>query len=430
MTWLQRYRFKSLLENAVWLPPLVGMVAALVALPVMREVDAILAVKPIVSPDGARALLAGLSSSMLTFIVFVFSILLLAVQLASAQLTPRIIARAYRNRVLKFALAIFVFSFIYTLAVLSRIGDPVPQVSMWLATGSSVVCIAVFLFMIDHVGKGLRPVSILTAVGTSGRAVIREVYPQAVGPEPEPPTGAAPELDAAPTRAVVARLTGVVLAFDVAGLVALARRAGCVIEFVPQVGTFVTEGDPVFRIYGGGAGPADDDLAHAIAIGPERTMEQDPAFALRIVVDIAAKALSPAINDPTTGVLAIDQVHRLLREVAGRRLDTGHVHDDAGQLRLVFRTPDWEDFVGLAVTEIRHFGRDSIQIVRRLRAMLESLVDVVPAHRAVALRAELSILDRGLESDFRDPEDRKRAASGDSLGVGGHDLVGNEAARV
>jgi len=419
MTWLQRYRFRSLLANAVWLPPLAGMVAALVALPVVRHVDAVLAVKPIVSPDGARALLAGLSSSMLTFIVFVFSILLLAVQLASAQLTPRIIARVYRNRVLKGALGIFVFAFVYTLAVLSRIDDAVPQVSMWLATGSSVVCIGIFLFMIDHVGKSLRPVSVLTAVGTSGQRVIREVFPRAIGDEPEPPTAVAHGLAGRPARTLGSRQTGVVLAFDAVGLVALARRAGGVIELVPQVGEFVAEGDPLFRLHGGDGSPADEDLHHAVAIGPERTLEQDPSFAFRIVVDIAAKALSPAINDPTTGVLAIDQVHRLLREVAGRRLDTGHVHDDAGELRLVFRTPDWEDFVGLAVTEIRHFGRDSIQIARRLRAMLESLADAVPPHRAVALRAELAILARGVDSDFRDPEDRVRASSGDSLGVGG-----------
>ena len=419
MTWLQRYRLKDLVLNAVWLPPLLGMVAALVAMPVMREVDAVLAVKPIVSPDGARAMLAALSTAMLTFIVFVFSILLLAVQLASAQLSPRIIAGFYRNRVIKFALAIFVFAFIYTLALLSRIDDKVPQVSMWLATGGCAICIGVFLFMIDHVGKGLRPVAILTSVGTAGQAVIGEIYPKAIGESAEPPAPDLPSLVGEPARTITARRTGVVLAIDVAGLVALARQAGCVVEFVPQVGDFVTEGDPFFRLYRGGGSLTDSDLGHAVAIGPERTMEQDPAFAFRIVVDIAAKALSPAINDPTTGVLAIDQLHRLLRVVAGRRLDTGRVNDESGQLRLVFRTPDWEDFVSLAVTEIRHFGRDSIQIARRLRAMLESLIAAVPAHRAVALREQLEILGRGVATDFRDPEDRLRAASGDSLGVGG-----------
>jgi uncharacterized membrane protein len=148
-------------------------------------------------------------------------------------------------------------------------------------------------------------------------------------------------------------------------------------------------------------------------------MEQDPEFAFRIIVDIAAKALSPAINDPTTAVLALDQIHRLLREVAKCQLDTGRVHDDAGRLRLVYRTPDWEDFVGLAVTEIRQFGRDSIQIARRMRAMLENLIEVVPPQRAAPLRVELELLRRGVERDFQDPEDRTRAASADSLGVGG-----------
>jgi uncharacterized membrane protein len=156
-----------------------------------------------------------------------------------------------------------------------------------------------------------------------------------------------------------------------------------------------------------------------VAIGPERTLEQDPEFAFRIIVDVAAKALSPAINDPTTAVLALDQIHRLLRVVGGRQLDTGRVHDEAGKLRLAYRTPDWDDFVSLAVTEIRHFGRDSIQIARRMRAMLENLIGSVPPHRAAALRVELEILSRGLEGDFRDPEDRIRAASADSLGVGG-----------
>jgi uncharacterized membrane protein len=104
-------------------------------------------------------------------------------------------------------------------------------------------------------------------------------------------------------------------------------------------------------------------------------------------VDIAAKALSPAINDPTTAVLALDQIHRLLRSVAKRRLDTGRVHDAAGTLRLVFRTPDWEDFIGLAVTEIRHYGRESIQVVRRMRAMLQNLIDSVPPQRVPLLRA-------------------------------------------
>lgn len=176
MTWLQRYQVSSFLRNSVWLPPLIGLVAALLMHPLVLWVDATLGWKAAVGPDGARAVLGALVSSLLTFIVFVFSILLLVVQLASAQLTPRIIAGVYRDRVLKFSLTIFVFSFIYTLAALSRIEDSVPQIAQWVAAYSSVASIGVFLYMIDHVGKSLRPVSVLTRSGNAGLKVIQDVY--------------------------------------------------------------------------------------------------------------------------------------------------------------------------------------------------------------------------------------------------------------
>ena len=137
------------------------------------------------------------------------------------------------------------------------------------------------------------------------------------------------------------------------------------------------------------------------------------------MVDIANKALSPAINDPTTAVLALDQIHHLLRKVGERNLDTGNVRDAAGRLRLVYRTPDWKDFVCLAVTEIRHFGGESIQIARRLHAMLENLIQTLPEVRAVLLRQELALLHRSAERFFSEPEDRALAQISDFQGVGG-----------
>ena len=92
-------------------------------------------------------------------------------------------------------------------------------------------------------------------------------------------------------------------------------------------------------------------------------MEQDPAFAFRILVDIANKGLSPAINDPTTAVLALDQIHHLLRNVGCRCLDDGRICDATGQIRLIYRTPDWEEFVRLAVTEIRLFGAQVFRLI-------------------------------------------------------------------
>jgi uncharacterized membrane protein len=419
MTWLQRYRLVHFLRSSLWMPPCVGMVAALLLHPWIAAQDQVMGRTAVIGPDSARAVLGALSSSMLTFIVFVFSILLVTVQLASAQLSPRIIAMVYRGNVLKFSLTFFVFAFTFTLAVLSRIVDSVPQISIWVAVYSSVGCIGLFIYLIDHVGKSLRPVSVLTRIGNAGEAVIRDVYPHTLGEMTDAPTNVALLPGKEPPRVVASRHTGALLAFDVTGLAELAQRTECLIELVPQVGDFVTRGDPLFRLHGGGTAIDDRQLHGAIAIGPERTLQQDPEFAFRMAVDIAAKALSPAINDPTTGVLALDQIHRLLRTVAGRHLDTGRIRDRAGNLRLAYRTPDWDDFVNLSVTEIRQFGRGSIQIVRRMRALLEDLIKVAPAPRVALLRAELEVLSRGVAHDFRDPEDRARAASGDSLGVGG-----------
>ena len=114
-------------------------------------------------------------------------------------------------------------------------------------------------------------------------------------------------------------------------------------------------------------------------------------------MDIASKGLSPAINDPTTAVLAIDQTHHLLHNVGSRHLDDERVRDAAGRTRLVYRTPAWEDFVELAVTEIRHFGSESIQIARRLRAMLENLIQTLPANAGRGCGRSLSLFKRSAE---------------------------------
>jgi uncharacterized membrane protein len=280
------------------------------------------------------------------------------------------------------------------------------------------VCLGVFLFLIDHVGKWLRPSGALRAVALLGRKVIENVYPRRLSEFRKTATDSAVVLDRKSAQTVASRGNGVVMAFDIQGLVSMAQRADCMIEMVPQVGDFLAAGDPLFRVYRGRTSLAEDVLRQSVAVGQERTMEQDPALAFRILVDIASKGLSPAINDPTTAVLAIDQIHHLLRNVGGRHLDDDRVRDAAGRTRLVFRTPAWEDFVQLAVTEIRHFGGASIQIARRLRAMLENLIETLPATRSAVLRHELSLLQRSAQRFFAEPEDRAMADVGDSQGVG------------
>jgi uncharacterized membrane protein len=419
MSWLQRYLLRHYVRNSIWLLPVLGMVAGLVSVRGLHWIDQSAGWQSGFNPDAARALFGTLAGALFTFIVFLASSLLLVVQLASAQLTPRILGVVFRDRVTRFALTLFAFTFTFTLALLLRIHTSVPAMTAHVSGYLCLLSIGVFLFLVDHVGKLLRPSGALRAVARLGHEVIQSVYPRRLsGPQAaaQNPVNA---LGGEPAGTVPSPKDGVFLAFDLEGLVGLAQKTGCVVELVPQVGDFVAAGSPLFRVFGGQGGPSAEALCQSVALGQERTMEQDPAFAFRIIVDVASKGLSPAINDPTTAVLAIDQIHHLLRSVGGRHLDEGLAHDRSGALRLVYRTPDWEDFVYLAVTEIRQFGGTSIQVARRLRAMLENLAEVLPPERATLLRRELTLLHRSAERCFPESEDQALADVGDLQGVGG-----------
>lgn len=418
MTWLQRYRIRRYLTNSIWILPLLSMAMALAAVPLFLAIDRELGWESPIGPDTARTVLGTMASAMFTFIVFVSSALLVAVQLASAQLTPRIIAIVFSDPVTKWSLTAFVFTFTFSLAVLVRTNTVVPLLTARLAAYSCLANLGVFLYLIDHVGRWLRPSGALRAVGLLGRDVIEHVYPNFLTEVHDAPQDVAGITTGEPTFTVANVKDGAVLAFDIQGLVSMAQRADCVLEMVPQVGDFVAIGDPLFRVYQGGTSLTADALCETVAVGQERTMEQDPALAFRIIVDVASKGLSPAINDPTTAVLAIDQLHHLLRNVGSRHLDDERVRDTAGRTRLVFRTPAWEDFVQLAVTEVRHFGGNSIQVARRLRAMLENLIQTLPPERAARLRTEQSLLQRSAARFFLEPEDLAMAEVGDLQGVG------------
>jgi uncharacterized membrane protein len=418
MTWLQRYRVRHYTENALWIFPVLGMVAGLAVVPLLAAVDERLPWVSGVDADTARAVLGSLASAMFTFVVFVCSALLVAVQLASAQLTPRIIALVLKEPVTKVALTVFVFTFTFALAALVRIKTSVPLLTAHLAAYSSLGSLVMFLYLIDRVCRLLRPSGAVRSVARIGREVIESVYPRALS-EPEPASRVPVPVANGERITIPSRADGAVLAFDPEGLLSLAQRANCVIELVPQVGDFVAVGDPLFHVLGGAATLPAEVLYQSVAVGQERTLEQDPTFAFRILVDIASKGLSPAINDPTTAVLAIDQIHHLLRNVGSRHLDDGQRRDPEGRLRVVYRTPDWEDFVQLAVTEIRQFGGQSIQVTRRLRAMLENLLQTLPESRAPLLRQELTVLRRSAERAFPEPEDRALADVSDLQGVGG-----------
>jgi uncharacterized membrane protein len=426
LPWNQRYVLKSYVNGSMWLVPLVALMVYAAFHRVVHAVGTWLVERGWTNAtsfqglplSGARSMLETLITLNLSFLVFTFGSLLVAIQVAGGQYTPRIIATTLlRDNAIRTVVGVFVFTLAYCVRVLARMDDTVNQLDVFVAGILGTGSVMVFLYLIDYAARLLRPVSIVQRVGGSGIGVIQSVYP-------EPTAGEHPHQPArprgAPARVVFHEgVSGVVLAIDSEGLVRLARRADGIIEFVPGVGDFLGVGEPLFKLYGGAAAIEDRRLRGKVALGSERTMEQDPTFALRILVDIAIKALSAAINDPTTAVMAIDQLHRMLRVVGLRHLHNDVLRDQTSNLRLIFVTPKWEDYVHLTCTEIRHCGGGSVQVMRRMRSMLEHLLQSLPEHRHAELRRQLDLLDRTVEDRYAFPEDRALARIPDRQGLGG-----------
>ncbi len=420
MFWKQSFYLKDRFRSSLWLVPLITIPFALVATRILLRVDGWLGWRFLdFGTSGAEAMLDTIITATLSFVVFTFGSLLVALQVASGQLTPRIIATILiRNNVVKYTTGLFIFTLLFAISARNKMQDEIFQLVIFVAAGLGNLCFAAFLFLIDYAARLLRPISIVSHVGEAGIAVIDSVYPD---PNRGPTQSNSLRFKLGkPARTIEHRGTSeIVLAANVNELVAEAEKSGGVIEFIPQVGDFIATDEPLFNLYGAAALLDEGRLQSTVAFGPERTLEQDPTFAFRIIVDIALKALSPAINDPTTAVIAIDQLHRLLRRAGNKTLRTDEVLDKTGQLVLIFRTPNWQDFVHLAFTEIRHCGAENMQIARRLRAMIENLIQTLPGNRHPALQIELQLLDRAVEEHFRYPEDLALARVGDAQGLGG-----------
>ncbi len=421
VTWGRVYRTTSYLKSALWTVPLIAIAIELLVAPMIHAVDNWQRWNlNQLELAGATTLYQTVITLTLSFVVFTFGSLLVAIQVAGGQLTSRIIATTLlRNNVVRYSVGLFVFTLVFAVGALNRQTEAVHELVATVTGVLGVACIADFLFLIDYAARMLRPVSVVASVGDEGMAMINAVYP-------DPATALPPEVvglhdrPAMQSRVVEHRgASEIVLAVDIATLRALAQFHDGIIEFLPQVGDFVAGDEPLFVLYGGAMTIDDRVVRSTVAFGPERTLEQDPMFAFRIIVDIALKALSPAINDPTTAVVALDQVHRMLRQVGRRQLRGEVILDDSGQPRVVFRTPNWEHYVQIACNEIRACGADNLQVARRMRAMLVNLRSTLPEHRRPALETELDLLDWAIQTHFSRPEELALARIPDTQGLGG-----------
>src|SRR4051794_15552776 len=267
--WHRVYRAASYARSALWVAPLFALVAVLALVMPIRWLDAWLD-WPFAGLDtsGAQALYGTVITLTLSFVVFTFGSLLVAIQVAGGQLTPRIIATTLlRDNVVRGSVGLFVFTLVFAVMALNRLDRTVYEIVSLVTAVLAIACMATFLFLIDYAARLLRPVSILARVGDEGESVIETVYPDAAGAAAEVET---PFASTESRRRLVrhADRSAIVLAIDLDTLVQDAQRANGVIEFVPQVGDFVPTGEALFELYGGAVSLMDGRLQARVAFGP------------------------------------------------------------------------------------------------------------------------------------------------------------------
>jgi uncharacterized membrane protein len=372
--------------------------------------------------DTALTFYSAVAGGMIAFTGLVVSIAVVVVQFGASQYTPRLVSRFRRDPIVKHALGAFIAPAIFSLVSMGSIGRDgrtvVPSVAITVDLALLVGAVLAFFGLVSRLLDLLRPRRIVAQLVAEAAHAIAEAYPFALrdappqGPAADPPIVAVVPHEGRP---------GVLSALDRARLVRVATAADVVIEIGVGIGGYVPRGAPLFLV----RGPADRvdraDLRRGAILAEERTFAQDPAFCLRAIVDIALRALSPAVNDPTTAVHAVDGIEMLLVELAGRDLERGRISDETGRLRLVYPNMAWPDLLDLSLTEIRRYGADSPQIARRLRALLLSLAEHEAAVRRPAVEAQLARLDSAVRAAYPDPVERAFAETPDHLGLGsGH----------
>jgi uncharacterized membrane protein len=412
----------SPLRFSTWVIPLSYAVAAVVGGLAFPRIETHIfpGLTSTVTPAAAMAAYSAIASGMLALTGVVFSLAFVMIQFSAAAYSPRLVLWVSRDPFMWHAVGVFTATFLYALASLiwvERTGPGrVPFISSWLVFGLLLSSVAMFVGLIQRIGL-LQINRMLKFTGDQGRMVIETVYPLLDSPNVAPRPEQFRQLPV--TQNLVHRAQPEVLqALGTVALVSLAQASGGVIEMLVAVGDTVVTLTPVLCVYGA-LQPIDEEaLSNAIEMGEERTFEQDPKYAIRLLVDIAIKALSPAINDPTTAVQALDQIEDLLLRMGCRELEIGEFHDGEGQLRLVVPYPTWEDFLRLAFDEIRYCGARSVQVMRRMKALVSDLSSRLPEDRRPALRHWEQRLQATIARSFQDMEEKQEASVEDRQGLG------------
>jgi uncharacterized membrane protein len=307
----------------------------------------------------------------------VYALLFGVVQWSASSFTPRL--RLFRSDPLvwrTFAFAIGVFVYCATAALASANQSRVSVLVLGAAIVGVLAAVALIRQLQIRAFLSLQLAYVLEAVTTEGRAVIEDVYPLLATGQSNVAGPRSSQL--APPRRTVAwsGRSGVVQQLDLLHLIDAAAKADAVVAFRVGVGDTVHEGTPLADIRGGDV--PDDVVERAVVRGSERSFDQDPMFAIRLLADIALRALSPAVNDPATAVDAIDATDGLFRALSKRDIDVRDITDTTGQLRVHLQLPTWSDYVGKAIADLIPPAAPFAMVLVRLQQLLENLIDTAP----------------------------------------------------
>ena len=372
----------DLRENLLFRPSVILFACALAGLTVPAWegaggrplVEAVARAFPM-EPGSAQVVLGTIASAMMTVVSVVYSILLVALSLASIQFSTRILASFMRDRPAQNTLGMLVGTFVYTLFVLRAVRtDPpfVPLIGVYSAIVLALTSLAVLVWFIHHIVRSIQANHLVDRIAGEAEPVVDSVFgpPLRPGEEPAPAGHPLPPEGAVP---ILARRSGYIQLVSIDALLALARGGHLVVA--RGMGQFVAEGVPL--AWWRGPAPLDPAaLDAAFDIGPVRTMQDDAEWGFRQLVDIGLKAISPAVNDPSTGSTCIDHLLRLLVRAAPRATPNGR--HAAGDALVEVPTTSFVELVRLSFEQLRQYARGDMSVSLRILRALADLADITP----------------------------------------------------
>ena len=423
MTWATRNRVQQYVRDSLWIAPLVGVLLGLLGALVVVKIDqgADLPAQWRYSPSTASTVLSAIIGAMAALTGFVVTVTVLVVQMVIGTFSARYMRLWYRDPVLKGTLTLLAGTLAFSFSLLRRVETNfVPDIGVTVAGALVAAGLVLFLLFFSRFVQRLRPVAVAAIAARQMRRSLRDDVALLSGAD-DIFSAPAEGVDGQPALTIRSDRSGAIQAINFPEVAQWARQHGCLALIKHSIGDFVQVGDPLIEVYGDPGDPAQAErtLNGLVALGIERTIEQDPAFAMRIMVDVANKALSAAINDPTTAVQVLNYIEASLCVIGTTDLAERSWRPGAATAGTVIPYRRWEDFLGLGVTEIREYGRDSIQVMRRMRAMLERLSDEVLPERRAEVHAEIKRLDATVAQSFKGSIDQDRASVADRQGIGG-----------